>query len=182
MLADFRLERFKAQIRRAQLADPETPKAILVHYRLREDPIGYVIYQQENARPGLAIHPERFGSWWPEIQQRLLIVNHLRLECLKSGELNSLFLTNARNLLLFVRNVIGKTNPEEAIALKRIVSYEGTWHLGEEQKRQRGNEPLDGKTKIGKGLVHCFSLATYLPFDPRASQERHLADIDSIAR
>jgi hypothetical protein len=134
-LVQYRLGRFQLRIEQSQLDFPERSKDFHTKYHLRDDPIGCVIYQQENASPGLAIHPEHYGSWWPELQQRLLISNHLRLECLKHGELKSLFLTNSLDLLLFVNSVIFKKDPEVAVAINRLVGCMDTLDKIEEQQK-----------------------------------------------
>lgn len=125
-VVDYRLKLFDVALRRSQLEEPDTPRDVVMLFCMPHDLIGFVIYQQEDALRGLATQPERFGSWWPELQQRLLICYYLRCLLLKNSELHSLCVANSRNLMLFVKNVIRKTDPGEAVVIHRLIGCEAS--------------------------------------------------------
>jgi hypothetical protein len=133
-----------------------------VCYGLRDDLIGYIIYREEIARPGLAMNPEHFGSWWPELQQRFLIYNYLRYLVLKSSELRAVRNANSMALLLYTRDVISRPDPETAGAIQRLVEYQASWDSTEtrreilERETERSKQSRDNEN----GSVHFFTLPT----------------------
>jgi len=162
ILVEFRLSGFRACIRESQLKHPGVPKDVLVFYRLREDLIGYIMHQEENASPGLAVYPEHYGSWWSELQQRFLIYNYLRYLVPKSPELKSMVVGNTLAIMAFTRDVISKTHPEEAAAIEGLVGCQASWDYVETRREnaERETERLKQSRENDNGSVHFFTLPT----------------------